>query len=419
MFIMQASLFEISYKYVSFFGLWNLTIAPNFFGALFIMFSVLFISSYFELQNYVPKMEKIYTRVILAIYIPLLILILIPKTYSLVLPLLPLAGMIMIFFILALIFIGYQKSPFSCRYIFIGWLASGSLIIIYVLELIGLLHEKPIDDLFIRTGTLMEMIFFSFALGDKLKFLKIKTIESEMKVLESEKQMLIKAKLATAGETIGNIAHQWRQPLNRLSMVLLKIQSDLYLKQEIDKQNLLQDTQTGEIIIKDMSKTIDLFLNFFADNQDNESFDINESIADAVTIMQDSLYDNAIELYIESFSCSMKGSKSEFAQVILNLLSNAQNALIAKQPFNRWIKLNFYQGENEIEITILDNGGGIESKLISSIFDPYISSGNNKNGAGLGLYIVKNIITKRFNGEIHASNKDDGAEFKITLPILT
>lgn len=417
MFVMQASLFGIAYQYTPFFGLWNITVALNITGALFILFSVFFVSKFFELDIYVPKIYRISTRLILTIYIPLIVLMLFPQTYSKVLPLIPLAGMLMVAFILVLAFIGYKRSNVNSRYIFIGWLMSGGLMIVYILELTGILESKMINDLLLRVGTLIEMIFFSFALGDKLKFIKSKASEAEIKALESEKLMLINARLAVAGETVGNIAHQWRQPLNRLSMVLLKMQSDLHFKPDLDKKTLIDEAKKSETILKNMSDTIDIFLDFFSDRQSDETFNLSEAIEEALFIIGDSFKNKGITLVrdFELNDVNIHGSKSEFAQVILNLLSNAQNALAGRHIVEPTILIKAKSVQGAILIHIDDNAGGITFSPLEKIFEPYISTSEDKNGKGLGLYIAKNIIKTRFLGDISVQNTVKGARFTITL----
>lgn len=418
MFAMQASLFGILYKYFPILGLWNITITANIAGALFILFSVLFVSSYFELSLYIPKLDKIYKKIIITTYTVLIIFLLIPSTYSQILPLVPLGGIIMLFFILVLTYIGFKKSSFSSHYIFLGWLISGSLMFIYLLELFGVLHVKLVNDLTIRVGTLIEMIFFSFALGEKFHFLKEKIAKSEVLVLQTEKQMLLKDKLATTGEAIGNIAHQWRQPLNRLSMIFVKIQSNIYFKQEINKEELLKNAQEAEMTIKDMSHTIDIFLDFFRDAKSNDFFDARDAIQSAIIIIGEALKNNGIELVLKlDHSSMLQGSKAEFSQVVLNLLSNAQNALLCNKVENPFILISSVEESRQLNITIEDNGGGVTLQPIESVFQPYISSGNNKNGSGLGLYIAYNIITQHFNGTIEIENLSHGAKFCIEIPI--
>lgn len=417
MFVMQASLFGIAYQYTPFFGLWNITISINITGALFILFSVFFVSKFFELDTYAPRVYRISKYLILTIYIPLIALMLIPQTYSKILPLIPLTGILMVLYILVLAFIGYKKSNVKSRYIFIGWLMSGGLMIVYIFELTGILETKMINDLSLRVGTLVEMIFFSFALGDKLKYIKSKATEAEIKALESEKLMLINARLAVAGETVGNIAHQWRQPLNRLSMVLVKMQSDLYFKPDLDKKTLIDEAKQSEAIIKNMSETINIFLNFFSDRQSNETFNLAEAIEEALFIIGESLKNNSIALMNHGNiqNITLHGSKSEFSQVILNLLSNAQNALIGRTIINPTIILNTKIDHENIIITIEDNAGGITFSPTEKIFEPYISTSEDKNGKGLGLYIAKNIIQTRFLGDISVNNTPKGALFTISL----
>lgn len=417
MLIMQSTLFGVAYEYLPFLGLWNLTVSVNVSGALFILFSLLFVGSYFELNRYAARFEKFYRRTVLAVYIPLILLMLYPKAYPYTIALSAMTGMFMVLFIVVLSYIGYQKSPINSRYIFIGWLFSGALMIIYVCELIGFLHTKIVDDLLIRTGTLIEMVFFSFALGDKLKFLKTKATEAEIKALEAEKQMLIKARLATAGETVGNIAHQWRQPLNRLSMILLNIQSDLYFNSEVTRESIAEEAKKSEAILKDMSHTIDLFLNFFSGKEKEDLFKINDAIVDAVFIIEESLKNNAIALVYNLLESErmLIGSKSEFAQVILNLLSNAQNAFLSHPTQEAKITVSTYEDENRSYCIIEDNAGGIRQSPIDSVFEPYVSSSQNKNGSGLGLYIARTIITERFEGMINVENTALGARFTISV----
>ncbi len=421
MFVMQASFFGIAYQYTPFFGLWNITVALNIAGALFILFSVFFVSKFFELDTYSPKLYRIYTRLILAIYLPLIILMIIPQTYSKILPIIPLAGMLMVAFILVLAFVGYKKSNVSSRYIIIGWLMTGGLMIVYIFELTGILESKIINDLLLRSGTLIEMIFFSFALGDKLKYIKLKASESEIKALESEKLMLINARLAVAGETVGNIAHQWRQPLHRLSMSLVKMQSDLYFKPNIDKKTLLDEAKKSELIIKNMSETIDIFLNFFSNHQSDETFDLSQAIEEALFIIGDSFKNNGIILMrnFDLNDVNIPGSKSEFSQVILNLLSNAQNALIGRNVIAPMITIHAEKKKEIIFIDIEDNAEGITVSPIEKIFEPYISTSEDKNGKGLGLYIAKNLIVTRFSGDISVKNTKKGAQFTIILPKLS
>jgi signal transduction histidine kinase len=413
MLVYQSTLFGVAYEYCSFIGLWNLTLLVNISGALFTAFSVLFVSSYFELQKHSLKLYKINRNVIVGFYSFALSLLILNISYSQIASLLPLFGMIMIFWILALAIIGHKKSRINTRYIFIGWGISGVLMSIYVLQIMGIIETKIIDDLSIRIGTLIEMVFFSFALGDKLRFLKDEISQAKIKALEYEKQLLVNSRLAIAGETVGNIAHQWRQPLNRLGMILVKLR----LKKEVEPEELLQSLKDSEKILEDMSQTIDLFLNFFAQDNKKEPFLLHDCVASAVEIIHESFTQNNIKLNIHNIkNIKLLGSSNELAQVILNLLSNAKYILLARNIQNPTITLEIKKTNDNIVISIEDNGGGIKISPIEKVFDPYISTKENKNGVGLGLYIARKIIDK-YSGELFANNTDDGATFSIILPL--
>lgn len=417
MLIYQSTLFGVAYEYFSFVGLWNLTLAVNISGGLFTAFSVLFVSSYFELHKYSPKLHKINQRVVIGFYILVLSLLILNIAYLQIASLLPLFGMLMIIWIFTLAIIGHKKSQINARYIFIGWGISGVLMSIYVLQIAGVVHIKIIDDLSIRIGTLAEMVFFSFALGDKLRFLKDEIVQIKIKAIEYEKQMLLNSRLAIAGETVGNIAHQWRQPLNRLGMILVKLQTKLHLKKEIDQDELLQSLKDSEKIIGDMSNTIDLFLNFFAQNNKNEQYLLNDCIASVVEIIEESLSQNNIMFNVKAIkNIQLNGSSNELAQVILNLLSNAKYILLARNIANPSIILQIKTENQNVVISVEDNGGGIKITPIEKIFDPYISTKENKNGTGLGLFIAKKIIDK-YDGLLLAENTSYGAKFSIILPL--
>ncbi len=418
MFIYQSTLFGIAYEYVPFLGLWNITVAVNISGALFTAFSVLFVSSYFELNKYSPKVSKFTKIILITFYSVAFTLLMFNNTYSKIASILPLFGMIMILWIFILTLIGLKKSPINSKYIFIGWGISGILMIIYVSQIIGFINIKIVDDLSIRIGTLIEMVFFSFALGEKLRFLKNENSKIKIQALEYEKQLLINSRLAVAGETVGNIAHQWRQPLNRLGMILVKIQTKLHLKQEIDSEELKINIKESENIIEDMSKTIDLFLDFFAPNNIDEKFLLDDCINSAINIINDTLKQNNIQLKSDcDKNISIYGSSNELSQVILNILSNAKYILLSRDINNPTISINTIVDKNQIVIIINDNAGGIKIQPIEKIFEPYISTKENRNGTGLGLYIARKIIIEKFKGNLTVENTLNGASFKLILPI--
>lgn len=230
--------------------------------------------------------------------------------------------------------------------------------------------------------------------------------------------MLLNSRLAVAGETIGNIAHQWRQPLNRIGMILLKIQGSLHFKKELDKNELIVSLKESETVLEDMSKTIDLFLNFFAPQNKNEIFIVSDCIDSAINIIMDSLKKENISIVIDvDKTIKTNGLSNELSQVILNIISNSKYILLSRNIKNPQIKLKLKESVNNIIIELEDNGGGIKIEPIEKIFEPYISTKEAKNGTGLGLYIAKILVETKMFGTITAKNQNNGALFTISLPI--
>jgi signal transduction histidine kinase len=165
--------------------------------------------------------------------------------------------------------------------------------------------------------------------------------------------------------------------------------------------------------IKFMSHTIDDFRNFFKKDKEKSEFDIVEEIHKVLDIQEPQLKAHNIEVITSLKPIKIVGYKNEFKQVILNLLSNARNAILKHNVKNGFIKIIDYEKKGEIFIVIEDNGGGIDKNIIDKIFEPYFTT-KEKQGTGLGLY-MSNEIVKRMGGKIEVKNTDNGAKFIIRL----
>jgi signal transduction histidine kinase/CBS domain-containing protein len=242
-------------------------------------------------------------------------------------------------------------------------------------------------------------------------------IEFEIKKrMESEYLLMQQAKLATMGEMIGHIAHQWRQPLAQLGGIFMNIES-AYLFEELNEKYLNEKITHGNKLIKYMSNTIEDFRHFFEPNKQKEEFYICEYIENAINILKASLTYHHIKVEFENEDKDIKivGFPSEFSQVILNILANAQDILVEKNIKKPYIKIDIKEYKNKFKIKIKDNGGGIKEDVIDKIFDNYFTTKSKKEGTGLGLYISKLIIETKMNGEITVSNSKKGACFSIVL----
>ena len=233
---------------------------------------------------------------------------------------------------------------------------------------------------------------------------------------ENEYLMMQQSRMASMGEMVGHIAHQWRQPLAQLGGVFMNLES-AYSFGEFNKVYLDEKVQQGNDMITYMSETIDDFRLFFSPEQEKESFDLVLYIKRAVNIVLASLNYHHIEVLIDADEGSYfaLGLPNEFAQSILNLLNNARDALSKKEGIERKIHIVFTKNNQHINILFCDNGGGISLDILPMVFEPYITEKKMSGGSGAGLYITRLIIEQKMGGTIEAYNSDKGACFQIRL----
>lgn len=220
------------------------------------------------------------------------------------------------------------------------------------------------------------------------------------------------SKLAAMGEMIGMIAHQWRQPLNALALSLQFLPE--MFEGECDEKNikkLEEFVKSNMQTIQFMSNTINDFRNFFKQDKEEVEFDVSEAIQKVLEMQKAQLKDHNIEIITNLKPIKIKGYKNEFKQVILNLVSNAKDALIKHNTQKPFIKISDYENKNEVIITVEDNGGGVPENIMEKIFEPYFTT-KEEQGTGLGLYMSNEII-KRMGGKIEVENTQNGARFII------
>jgi len=234
---------------------------------------------------------------------------------------------------------------------------------------------------------------------------------------EQNEQLLIQqSKLAMMGEMIGNIAHQWRQPLMQLSAIIMYM--DAYdEKGKLTKEKFQNKIKESDSIIDYMSKTIEDFRNYYQPEKQKESFYIKESIESALFIIDSALKNSFISTSIifEKEDIKIVSFKNEFSQALLNIISNAKDVLIQRKIKNPKIHINVKTIEKRIHITIEDNAQGIQEEILDNIFDPYFTTKHKSQGTGIGLYMTKMIIENNMNGKIKVKNTAEGALFTIIL----
>ena len=233
---------------------------------------------------------------------------------------------------------------------------------------------------------------------------------------ENEYLMMQQSRMASMGEMVGHIAHQWRQPLAQLGGIFMNLEAS-YSFGEFDKKYLEEKVKQGNQMITYMSETIDDFRLFFSPEQKKISFDLLIYLKHAINIVLASLNYHHIEVIVEGEEKKFfaLGSPNEFAQAILNLLNNARDALSRQEDIKRKIHIIFRQNETKVAILFCDNGGGIPHNILPNIFEPFVTGNLETGGSGAGLYITRLIIEQKMGGTIEAYNRKQGACFKILL----
>lgn len=242
--------------------------------------------------------------------------------------------------------------------------------------------------------------------------------EGIRKNAESQKMIIHQSRLAAMGEMISMIAHQWRQPISAIAMEANNILLDIELG-EMEKNTVHDSIERIVAQTMELSATIDDFRNFFKPDQKSEPVVLSTIMKNLDSVIGSSLKhaDIAIE-YEGSEELKLTTYSRELMQVLINIVKNAKDAFEKSTQADKQIRIAIAIEENNVMIEICDNAGGIDEAVISSIFEPYFSTKNEKNGTGLGLFISKMIIEKHMFGRLEAYNQDDGACFKITIPSL-
>ena len=234
---------------------------------------------------------------------------------------------------------------------------------------------------------------------------------------EKDQMMYQQSRLASMGEMIGNIAHQWRQPLNIMALVM----QDIYISDQLGNltsEKIEASYEKSNNLLQYMSQTIDDFRNFFQHGGEKTEFSVKEALESVHSLVSTNLSYNHIQCLIEVRQDSIiQGGLNEFKQVLINILNNAQEAIQSNASLKKEIRVLITREDNKALISVKDDGGGIKKGLLSKIFDPYFTTKNQTQGTGLGLYMSKQIIENSMYGSLNASNIKDGAEFIISIPI--
>ncbi len=232
---------------------------------------------------------------------------------------------------------------------------------------------------------------------------------------QKDKMLIQQSKMAEMGDMLSMIAHQWRQPLNQMSYLIMNIDS-AYEYKELTKEYLDEKLVEANGILEFMSVTIDDFRNYFRPDKSKEFVLVSDVVNTSVALMQKSLELSGIELELDTQGRDLTHIyKNEFIQVMLNLIKNAKDILVEKEIKNPKITIKTRCQKEKLVVEVCDNAGGIDEAIKEKIFEPYFSTKDKHNGTGLGLYMSKMIIEEHLGGSLSVSNHEDGACFRIEI----
>ena len=275
-----------------------------------------------------------------------------------------------------------------------------------------------------RVETHLKLFFTTKALK-KLNEELHQRVEKKVEKIRLKDQLLSQqSKMASIGEMIANIAHQWRQPLGAINAALISVRSKLgldYFDLESKKgreecRQFLDETFCDiDEYVQLLSTTIDDFRNFFKPQKEQREYDISEVVQKSVKLLKANFHNSRIEIVDESRSIRLYGYSNELAQVLINLLNNARDALENRNDRTRKLILISTKKENDhVKLSVQDSGGGVCEEIMDKIFEPYFTTKHSSQGTGIGLYMVQEII-RHMHGSIKVENKTfsyDGEEYR-------
>ena len=289
-------------------------------------------------------------------------------------------------------------------------------------EILNIQVKEKTDDLAEMNRELEESEYELQIINENLEVMVKEEVEKNQ---EKDRLVFQQSKMASMGEMIGNIAHQWRQPIAIISMWANNIIADVDMS-EVKDENLRKYADNINEQTKHLSQTIDDFRNFFTPNKEKTTFTLKSSIDKTMSLLSASFKTHNIEVIQSIEDIQITALENELTQAILNIIKNAKDILVTfPNSSKKLIFVNIFKKNNEVIIEIKDNGGGVPKEIIDKIFEPYFTTKHKSLGTGIGLYMTESIIVKHLDGKLlienveyeYAEQKYNGAKFTIEIPI--
>ena len=261
-----------------------------------------------------------------------------------------------------------------------------------------------------------ELVKINAGLENRIK-IEVRNNERKNKLLFQQ------TKMAAMGEMIANIAHQWRQPLNNISLLVYFVR-DNYDNKNFTKDDFAVCVHDISSQLSYMSNVIEDFSAFFKPTSKETVFNLSSALKKTINLSAIEYLYKDINIIKDTKNIQLKTLENEFTQVLINILTNARDEFVRNESEEKLIFVSAIKKDTNIIIKIRDNAGGIHEDHIPRVFEPYFTTKEESKGTGIGLYMCSEIITKHMHGQILVENKEytyrdrifKGAEFTIILP---
>ena len=270
------------------------------------------------------------------------------------------------------------------------------------------------EDVSERRAAALELVARKRELEELNASLEARVATSIEELRERDRLLVVQGRQAAMGEMIANIAHQWRQPLNALGLVIANL-ADAQAMGGLDEPTLDRAVVDANRLIQRMSATISDFRNFFRPDKVKSAFSTLEQVEAAIELVRPSFRAQQVAIELEApVDVLLWGFANEYAQVVLNLLINAKDAIVASGAPAGRVHIDLSTLDGEGWLWVRDTGGGIAPDVLEKMFLPYFST--KPNGTGIGLYMSKTIIEQNMGGRLAAHNVPGGAELSVVVP---
>ncbi len=277
---------------------------------------------------------------------------------------------------------------------------------------------KSMTSVFLILAAGLAIVLIAFLIAFSAPFVRK---QSALEAQNREKDILLiyQSRQAKIGEMVGNITHQWKQPLNTIKLIMANL-LDSYRYGDLDEARLKKSVDKVDGIVDKMSETITDFSGFLKPTKEKESFDMQECIRTAISLMEESITYHKIHVDVVCETEDLAyGYYNEAVHVVFNILNNARDAIVAAEPEERQITVTIVRQENMVKVSVMNRGNHIPDDVKEQMFEPYFTTKEASGGTGLGLYISRQIIEERMDGRLFAENVQDGVVCGILLPTST